>query len=119
MSAPQQPGSTPPAALPARLRELAGLVREADHLEPEAQDSLASLADEMANTLSKSHVPTAEEAELGHLASELIEALHREETPAAGTRHRLQEAILAAETRAPFAATIARQLLEALANLGI
>jgi hypothetical protein len=114
----QQPPS--PSGVPARLREVARLLRDAEHLEPEAQKSLADLADELANTLTTSGIPSAEEVQLGQLASQLIQALHKgEEAPVRATRHRLQEAILAAETRAPFAAGIARQLLDALANLGI
>jgi hypothetical protein len=108
-----------PSDVTARLREVARLVREADHLDPDAQQSLADLAEQMADNLSRAHVPTPEEAELGKLAGELIEALRREENPAAGTRHRLQEAIVAAETRAPLAAETARELLDVIANLGI
>jgi hypothetical protein len=121
MSDPQQPAPTPPSAVPARLHEVARLLREAHHLEPEAQRSLADLADELAKTLSASGVPSAEEAHLGQIAGQLIEALHEEEStvPVEVTRDRLRDAILAAEARAPFAARVARQLLEALANLGI
>jgi len=118
MPEPQQPGPTPPV-IAARLREVARLVRQADHLEPEAQRSLADLAEQLANAMSTPHALTAEEAELGQLAEQLIHELHREETPAAATRHRLQEAVVAAEARAPFAAGIARQLLDVIANLGI
>ena len=120
MAEQQQPTPTPPSSIPGRLHEVARLLRGAHRLDPEAQRSLADLADELANTLSASGVPTAEEAQLGQLAGQLIQALHRgEEAPVAATRDRLQDAILAAETRAPFAAGVARQLLEALANLGI
>jgi hypothetical protein len=118
----QQPArSLPPSSVPARLRELARLLRQADHLEPEAQQALADLADEMANTLGASAVPSAEEVQLAQLAGQLIQELHQSEgaAPAAATRHRLQEAIVATEARAPFAAGLARQLLDVLADLGI
>jgi hypothetical protein len=116
----QQPPATSPSSVPARLRELARLVRQANNLDPEAQQSLADLAEKMADGLSQPHVPTAEEVELGQLAGELIEALHREEkAPAAASRNRFQRAIVAAETRAPLAAETARELLDAIANLGI
>jgi hypothetical protein len=109
-----------PQAVPARLRELARLVREADHLDPKAQQSLADLAEQMADRLSQPHTPSPEEVELGQLAGELIEALQSEEkAPPASARHRFQEAIVAAETRAPLAAETARELLDVLANLGI
>jgi uncharacterized protein DUF4404 len=117
MPEPQQSSAT---VVPARLRELARLVRQADHLDPAAQKSLADLAEQMADRLSQPHVPTAEEVELGRLAGELIEALHSEEkAPAASTRHRLQDAIVAAETRAPLVTETARELLDTIANLGI
>jgi hypothetical protein len=119
MPEPKQPPATPPSDVAARLREVARLVREADHLDPEAQQTLADLAEQMADNLSQPHVPTAEEVELGKLAGELIEVLHREEKPPAAGRHRLQKAIVAAEARAPLAAETARELLDALANLGI
>jgi len=118
----QQPtGPAGSSAVPARLREVARLLRQADHLDPEAQQSLAALAEELADALGSSSVPSAEEAELGQLAGQLIEELHRDEgaVPAEATRHRLQEAILAAEARAPFAAGLAQRLLDALANIGI
>ncbi len=120
MPEPQPPAPTPPSAIPARLHEVARLLRDAQHLDPEAQQSLANLADELANTLSASGVPSAEEAQLGQLAGQLIQALHKgEEAPVVATRDRLQSAILRAEARAPFAAGLARQLLDAIANLGI
>jgi hypothetical protein len=117
MREPQQP----PSDVAARLREVARLVRGADHLDPEARQTFADLAEQMADNLSRPHAPGAEEVELGKLAGELIAALHREEeaAPVAASRHRLQEAVVAAQTRAPLAAETARELLDALANLGI
>jgi hypothetical protein len=121
MPEPQPINPTPPSAVPARLREVARLLRETDHLDPEAQKSLADLADELANTLGASGVPSAEEVQLANLAGQLIQALRRPAgtAPVAATRHRLQEAIVAAEARAPFAAGLARRLLDVLADLGI
>jgi len=112
-------GPAAASAVPDRLRELARLLRQADHLEPEARQSLADVAEELADSLGSRGVPSAEEAQLGELAGQLIEELHREDAPAAATRHRLQEAILAAEARAPSAADLAQRLLDALANIGI
>jgi hypothetical protein len=120
MSEQQPPAPTPRSADPARLHEVARLLRGARHLDPEAQKSLADLADQLADALGRSHVASAEEGQLAEHAGRLIQALHRgEAAPVAATRHRLQDAILAAEARAPFAAGVARQLLDALANLGI
>jgi hypothetical protein len=116
MPEPHQAG--PPPNVPARLQELARLLRDADHLEPVAQQSLADLTDELARALGSTKVPSAEEVQLGQLTAQLVEALHRQDKPGplAG---RLHDAILAAEVRAPFAAGLARQVLDVLANLGI
>ncbi len=115
-----QGGPASASAVPARLHEVARLLRDAKHLGPQERASLAALADELAKALGTSPVPSAEEMQLAQLSSQLIQALHRqEEAPLAATRHRLQEAILAAEVKAPFAASLARQLLDILANLGI
>ncbi|HEX5270947.1 MAG TPA: hypothetical protein VFW33_10685 [Gemmataceae bacterium] len=116
--------SQPPSASTAvrgRLRELAVLVRNADYLDPQARQSLADLADQMADRLRHPHPVTAEEVELGQLAGELIAALHREEgeAPVAARRNRLEEAVIAAETRAPLVAETARELIDVIANLGI
>jgi hypothetical protein len=121
MPEPTPPHPIPPSAVPDRLREIAQLLRSADHLEPEAQQSLADLAEELAKALNAGGVPSTEEAQLGQQAGQLIQALHQEEAaaPLAAKRHLLQEAIQAAQARAPFAAGLARQLLDAIANIGI
>lgn len=121
MPEPEQVNPASPSTVPARLHEVARLLRDVRHLDPEAQKALADLADELADALGASGVPSAEEVRLAQRAGELIAALHeRPDTgPPPAARHRLQEAIVAAEARAPFAAGLARQLLDALANLGI
>jgi hypothetical protein len=119
---PEEPTSpTPPSDIPERLREVARLLRGAHHLGPEAQHSLAALAEKLAGNLAAREVPSTEEMQLGQLTSQVIQELHEaDETPPPGaTRHRLQEAIVAAEIRAPFAAGLAQQLLDVLANIGI
>ena len=116
-----EPTPIPPSAVPDRLREVARLLRQADHLEPEAQKSLANLAEELANALSAGGGPSTEEAQLGQQAGQLIQVLHHKEpaAPLAAKQSRLKEAILAAESRAPFAAGLAQQLLDAMATFGI
>ena len=120
---PESPQGSPTGGtqVPAQLHEAARLLREAEHLQPEERQSLADLADELARVLSTSPVPSTEELQLAELTRQLIQALHEQEDPAplAATRHRLQEAILAADVKHPFAAGLARQLLDVLANLGI
>lgn len=108
-----------PADPASRLRHLAQRLREADHLDPEAQKSLADILDE----LSKSLVPGPESSEqhkhLAESAAHLAEALHQQRDTGliARARRRLEEAAVRAE--APVATGIVRRLIDTLANLGI
>lgn len=113
-----QPTPTDPAS---RLRELAQLLREADHLDPEAQQEFADILDE----LSESVVPGPESSEhhqhLAESAAHLAEVLHQPGDTGliARARRRLEEAAVRAETEAPVATGIVRRLIDTLANLGI
>ena len=100
-----------------KLRETAQLLREAEHLTPEQRRALAEAAERLADAL-KDTSP-AEAAQLSEAAAGLMEAVHRQHTPVEEARERLEQAIIAAETRAPVATGLARQLIDALANLGI
>ena len=107
--------------VPARLHEVARLLRGAAHLGPEARRELADLADEFANGLCTGTMPAEEEVRLAETAGQLIETLHHRhgEMPAASARDQLVEILLEAEARAPLTAGLARRLLEVLANIGI
>jgi hypothetical protein len=115
------PISQSPEKVQTRLHELAQMLREANHLEPATQKALAELADELA---SAGDFSKASSAEVGHLlesSSRVIELLHRRpEAPIPATvRDRFEQAILAAESRAPVLAGVAHRLLDVLADLGI
>lgn len=107
----------PSSGDPARLRELAGLLRAADHLSPEAQQALADLVEELSGALPG----TAASAQLAESAAHLAAALHEQKDPGLleRARQRLEEAALRAETEAPVATGVVRRLIDALANLGI
>ena len=108
--------ASPEGAMP-ELRETAQLLREAEHLTPEQRQALAEAAERLADAL-KDTSP-AEAAQLHEAAVGLMEAVHRQHTPIEEAREGLEKAIIAAETRAPVATGFARQLIDALANLGI
>lgn len=103
------------------LQELAQLLRQADHLEPDAQRELADLVDELAKVLGPVASPSAETKHLTDNTAHLVHALHQQHPPGllAAARKRLEESALRAESEAPLATGIVRRLLDALANLGI
>jgi hypothetical protein len=112
--------SLPPADVQTSLRAIAQLLRQADHLEPEAQQALADLVDEMGNALNTSAIPSQDLNHLAESTAHLAQVVHQQDTGVvSAARQRLEEAIVAVESRAPLAAGVGRRLLETLANLGI
>jgi hypothetical protein len=119
----EHPSSELPTAarVQASLHELARLLREAHHLEPEAQQALADLVDELGKALDPADVPSAEMAHVADTAAQLAHALHQRQDTSVllAARDRLEAAALRAEAEAPVTAGIVRRLLDTLANLGI
>jgi hypothetical protein len=90
-------------------------------MEPSTQQALAELADELAKTVDFSKASSAEVTHVLDSSAHVIDMLHRR-PPApvpASVRDRLEQAILAAEARAPVLAGVAHRLLDVLADLGI
>ena len=110
-----------PSEVPARLHEIAELLRGTHHLGPEAQQALAEFADELGNILNQATAPPPEAAPLVESTGHVVEALHQEQgtTQVTAARSRLQELAAEFDARAPRVADFARRLLDALANLGI
>jgi hypothetical protein len=107
--------------LQARLHGVAQLLREPRPLDADSRQALAELVDELGKALQSGQVPSAEVAVLAETTAHLAEALHQQ-PPAphvAGLRERFEDALIAAETRAPFVAGLARRLLDTLSNIGI
>jgi hypothetical protein len=120
------PEETPSAASAASgvqssLQAIAKVLRESPPLTPQAQKALAALVDELGETLSSPAVPPAQVTHLAESTAQLIQSIHHkhEEGVLISARDRLEQAILNAESHAPFAAGLARRLLDTLANLGI
>ncbi len=103
------------------LHELAQVLREAHHLEPESQAALADLVDELGKALTPAVLASSETAHLATSAAGLARALHQEANPSllAAAKERLEQAALRAETEAPLATGIARRIVDLLADLGI
>jgi hypothetical protein len=114
-----QPSPTDPAVTD-RLRQLAQTLREADHLEPEAQKALADLVDELSGALTSCPVSDSNRKHLVEGTAHLVEALRHQKPAGRLTAvQRLEEAAIRAETEAPLATGIVRRLIDTLANLGI
>lgn len=113
----------PPAdsSIPARLHELARLLRASSHLDPQAQTELANLIDELRQVLPNAALSSVDQSHLAESAAHLVQALHQRQDAGflQAAKHRLEDAGLRAETEAPLAAGIVRRLIETLANLGI
>ena len=120
---PDQPqASVPtPAQIQDSLHQLSQVLRQVQHLEPEAKQALADLVDELGKTVDPKCGPPGELAQLVASAATLGQALRAESNSsllAAATR-RLEEAAFRAEARAPAATAFALRLLDVLADLGI
>jgi hypothetical protein len=103
------------------LQELARLLRAAGHLEPAAQQTLASLLEELGGELEVSGLPSAPTAHLAETVGRVARALHEQQHSGllAATRDRLHEAACRAEAEAPVATGIVRRFIDALAGIGI
>jgi hypothetical protein len=114
---PEQPSSD----VRARLQSISERLRKADHLGPEAQKELAGLVEELGKAIQFAPVPSVELTHLTESAAHLLQALEQRRDAGVLTtaRERLEQAIVSAESRAPFVAGIAQRLLATLASLGI
>jgi hypothetical protein len=108
-----------PEAARQRLEQLAGLLRQAPHLDAETQRHLADLLEELGKALGDR--PAKETTQLAESAAQVAHALHQpgQPTRVKSAMQRLEESVTRAEAEAPLATGIVRRLLEALADLGI
>ena len=120
---PEQPRPDPrmPDNVQERLHELSRRLRDADHLQPDAQSELADLMDELANTLNPATLRSTDAAHLAESTAHLAQVLNRpqERGLLAAAKRRLEDSILRAESEVPLASSLARNFLDILANLGI
>jgi hypothetical protein len=107
--------------LEAKLHRIAGLLRDAGHLSPKAQQSLALLVDDLARAVQK---PTGDPVAANHVAAtaaNLLDALVQKDDQGmlSAARDRLERTVISAGSQAPMAAGVARRLLDILAGIGI
>jgi hypothetical protein len=109
------------ADLQANLTSLARQLRTAHHLGPEAQQRLAELLSELSVAVGASPLPSVETRSLASHTGELVEALKNEADASAlgEAKAKFDRAVLKAEVKAPFAAGIARRVVDVLTDLGI
>src|SRR5262245_39304875 len=101
---PEQPiHQTPVPELQARLRDVAGLLREARSLDTTAQRALAELVEELTKTLQNENLPATEVEHLAEMTGHLEEAIHHQQDVGVigKVREGLERAVASAETSAP------------------
>jgi hypothetical protein len=120
---PETPEPSPPAVpeIQARLQDVARMLRKSSALDPDSQRALAELVDELSRAFHTTSVPPAEVAHLAESTAHLAESLHQRHDRGLveRARDRLERALANAEAQAPVAVGLARQLLDALAGIGI
>jgi hypothetical protein len=104
-----------------RLHEIARLLREGQHLDPESQQLLADLVEALSKTLEEKTLPAPEATHLAETAAHLLQSVHQKEEKhvIAEARNRLEKAIVGIETRSPFLSGLLERLVDALAGWGI
>jgi len=109
------------ARMQADLQQLARSIREASHLEPQTQSSLASLLEELGHELNAGGSLSDKAAHLAGAVSEVARSLHEQEAPGLieTARDRLKDAAARAEVDAPVATGVVNRFLDVLANMGI
>jgi hypothetical protein len=119
----QPPPSTPTGPdVREGFHQLTQLLREAPHLEPEAQEALAELVHDLGRDLDPASLSAEESAHLRDLVAQLTQTLRHakhDRSLLEAARARLEEVALRAEAKAPMTTDIARRIMEVLANLGI
>src|SRR5204862_176083 len=102
---PEQPVSPQPGETDVRerLRRLAALLRETHHLEPEAQEALAELVDDLGHELDPTHLAPEETKHLLDLVTQLTQALRHQHAQGllAAVQARLEGVAIRAEAKAP------------------
>lgn len=104
-----------------RLNEVAKLLKGPSLVDVSSQRVLAELVEELSTLLQTANVPPGEVAHLAESTAHLAESLHHQQdiTVIGRAREGLEGAVVRAETQAPVAVGLARQVLDALSNIGI
>jgi ABC-type transporter Mla subunit MlaD len=105
----------------ARLEAAAQMLGESTAVDPAVRSSLGELLSELSRALEAANATPAEVARLADGAARLAEALHHRHDRGLleASRDRLEGLVRQAEARAPLVVRLARNVIEALADLGI
>jgi len=108
------------AQLQTELHEVAGRLRQSQHLTPAQQEELADLLDELSGALRATQPLSPEMLHVAQTAAHLAQHLHNQDGGLLSSlRERLEQTALQVETQAPLLVGITRRLIDALANIGI
>lgn len=114
---PRDAGSA--ARIQSDLTEFARLLREGERLDPETQQTLANLLEELSAELHPEALPTEQTIHLAELTGRLAEAVHQQqEARMQESRQALEEAALKAESQAAATGIVGR-LMDVLSGIGI
>ncbi len=103
-----------------RLDELAEVLEQTAHLDPDVRDRLLDLLDELDEELDANLLTPAAQTELSATLAELSRALRQEEAaPVEKARGRLARIVTQAEADAPVLTGFLERLLDTLSNIGI
>jgi Domain of unknown function (DUF4404) len=102
------------------IADLARRLRGAEHLEPEIRARAADLLDGLASDLQQAG-PSAQKEQVAESAAQLVRAVQEEHEPGLieAARERVEQAVAAAEAKAPVATDLVLRLIDVLAGLGI
>jgi hypothetical protein len=116
----QSKGEQPDPPVGNDIEVLARRVREAEHLEPEARAQVADLLGDLAAELDQTE-PSAHTERLANSAAQLVRAVEDQHEPGLieAARERVEEAVAAAEAKAPVATDLVLRMIDLLAGLGI
>jgi hypothetical protein len=120
MSEQPSQGEKPGPPVESDIEELARRVRAAEHLEPEARAHAADLLRELAAELEQAERSPHHEG-LVESTAQLVQAVKDRHGPGliVAARKRVEEAVAAAEVKAPVATDVVLRLIDVLAGLGI
>lgn len=118
-SAPENSPNGP--QIQSELRQLAELLRQAGHLAPQAQSSLAELLDELGSELESHGSISAKTEGLTRAVGDVARSLHEQHHASLleSAQDRLKDAAARAEAEAPVATGVVYRFIEALSSLGI
>jgi hypothetical protein len=121
MSEPTPPKPPTAVEVSEHLHTIARLLRSVPHLDAEAQQLLAELVDELSRSLESGTMPAAEVKQLTEHITQLVYAAHPEEPVGVlgKVSNRMNATVTSLEARAPHVAGLARQLIDALSDIGI